>query len=113
MSMVRVRVSSLASIEVDGETGVRVDLVSVTPRVISTPGAAQDDIAVAQNVVQGLVTGLQQVGLVPKPGQPRMILFLTSREYVGLGEPQINDVIDLTFESSKISFKKVTGTTTS
>jgi hypothetical protein len=107
MSTVRVRVSSLASIEVDGEMGVRVDLVSVTPRVISTPGVAQDDIAVAQNVVQGLVSGLQQVGLMPKPGQPRMILFLNSREYASLGEPQINDIIDLTFESSKISFKKV------
>jgi hypothetical protein len=111
--MVMVKVSSLASTEVDGETGIRVDLVSTTPRVISTPGGAQDDLSVAQNVIQGLVTGLQQVGLMPKPGQPRMILFLTSKEYSSLGEPQINDIIDLVFENSRITFKKVAGMATS
>jgi len=96
----------LSTAEVEGDTGVRVDLASLTPSVLQAPSVGEDDAAVAQNVLQGVMSGLQQFGLIKRPGQPRLILFLTNREYLALGSPQINDVLDVYFEDQRIVFRK-------
>jgi hypothetical protein len=102
--MVRVKVTFIGSIEVEGEPGVRVDFTSIAPSgVFEKPS---DDFMYTQQMVRGLLSGLQQAGLVPKYGTPRLIVYLTEKEYKALGSPQINQIYELVFEKG-IRLEKV------
>ncbi len=94
--MVRVKVTFIGSVEVEGEPGVRVDFTSIAPS--SVFDKSSEDVLYAQEMVKGLLSGLQQAGLMPKHGSPRLIIYLTENEYKALGSPQINQIYDLVFD---------------
>jgi hypothetical protein len=103
--MVVVKATSLSSLEIDGQPGVRLELSSVGTPVIEEAEQFQDEQIYAKQLTKNVLSGLQQAGLFPKVSQPRVVLFLTMKEYEALGRPQINDLIELSFESSKIILK--------
>ncbi|HDN18165.1 hypothetical protein DRN93_02735 [archaeon] len=106
--MVRVRVSALNSMKVEGKEGVRIEFVSLMPDdKVSISAVGMDDTMIAQSMVQNVMTGLRQAGLLPTLGKPRLILFLTNDEYKRLGSPQINDIMELEFEESMIVLRKI------
>lgn len=94
--MVRVKVTFIGSVEVEGEPGVRVDFTSIAPSGMLD--RSSEDALYTQQMVRGLLSGLQQAGLVPKYGSPRLIVYLTEDEYRALGSPQINQIYDLIFD---------------
>lgn len=102
--MVRVKVTFIGSIEVEGEPGVRVDFTSIAPSGMIEKSS--EDVLYTQQMVRGLLSGLQQAGLMPKYGSPRLIVYLTENEYKALGSPQINQIYDLVFDKG-IRLEKV------
>ncbi|MCS7138869.1 MAG: arcadin 1 [Crenarchaeota archaeon] len=108
--MVRVKVTFIGSVEVEGEPGVRVDFTSIAPSSIIDKSS--EDVLYAQQMIRGLLSGLQQAGLVPKYGTPRLIVYLTEKEYKALGSPQINQIYELIFDRG-IRLEKVTKETDS
>jgi|GEM_PF-1111977 hypothetical protein len=102
--MVRVKVTFIGSIEVEGEPGVRVDFTSIAPSGMIEKSS--EDVLYTQQMVRGLLSGLQQAGLMPKYGSPRLIVYLTESEYKALGSPQINQIYDLVFDKG-IRLEKV------
>jgi len=105
--MVLVKATSLSSLEIEGQPGVRLDLSSVGAPIIEEGEPMQDESNYTKNLTRSVVSGLQQFGLFPRASQPRITLYLTMKEYEAIGKPQINDLIDVTFESSKIMLKTV------
>jgi len=108
--MVRVKVTFIGSVDVEGEPGVRVDFTSIAPSGILDKSS--EDVLYAQQMVRGLLSGLQQAGLVPKYGTPRLIVYLTEKEYKALGSPQINQIYELVFDRG-IRLEKVSRETDS
>lgn len=108
--MVRVKVTFIGSVDVEGEPGVRVDFTSIAPSSIIDKSS--EDVLYAQQMIRGLLSGLQQAGLVPKYGTPRLIVYLTEKEYRALGSPQINQIYELIFDKG-IRLEKVTRETDS
>ncbi|MEM3712570.1 MAG: arcadin 1 [Thermoproteota archaeon] len=102
--MVRVKVTFIGSVDVEGEPGVRVDFTSIAPSSIIDKSS--EDVLYAQQMIHGLLSGLQQAGLVPKYGTPRLIVYLTEKEYRALGSPQINQIYELVFDKG-IRLEKV------
>jgi hypothetical protein len=102
--MVRVKVTFIGSIEVEGEPGVRVYFTSIAPSGMIEKSS--EDVLYTQQMVRGLLSGLQQAGLMPKYGSPRLIVYLTESEYRALGSPQINQIYDLVFDKG-IRLEKV------
>ncbi|MBO3800209.1 MAG: arcadin 1 [Candidatus Brockarchaeota archaeon] len=102
--MVRVKVTFIGSVDVEGEPGVRVDFTSIAPSGVLDKSS--EDVLYAQQMVRGLLSGLQQAGLVPKYGTPRLIVYLTEKEYRALGSPQINQIYELVFDKG-IRLEKV------
>lgn len=100
--MVVVKATSLNSVEIEGQPGVRLDLSSVGIPVIEENETPKDDSAYAKQLTKSVFSGLQQAGLFPRATQPRITLFLTMKEYEILGKPQINDLIEVNFDNSKI-----------
>lgn len=103
--MVVVKTTSLSSLEIDGQAGVRLELSSVGTPAIEEGEQFQNEYVYARQLTKNVLSGLQQAGLFPKAFQPRMVLFLTMKEYEALGRPQINDLIELTFENSRITLR--------
>jgi len=108
--MVRVKVTFIGSVEVEGEPGVRVDFTSIAPSSIIEKSS--EEVLYAQQMVQGLLSSLQQAGLVPRYGTPRLIVYLTEKEYKALGSPQINQIYELIFDRG-IRLEKVSRETES
>jgi hypothetical protein len=108
--MVRVKVTFIGSVDVEGEPGVRVDFTSIAPSGVLDKSS--EDVLYAQQMVRGLLSGLQQAGLVPKYGTPRLIVYLTEKEYRALGSPQINQIYELIFDKG-IRLEKVSRETES
>lgn len=102
--MVRVKVTFIGSVEVEGEPGVRVDFTSIAPSGVLE--RSSEDVLYAQQMVRGLLSGLQQAGIMPKYGSPRLIVYLTENEYKALGSPQINQIYNLVFDKG-IRLEKV------
>jgi hypothetical protein len=102
--MVRVKVTFIGSVEVEGEPGVRVDFTSIAPSGVFD--RSSDDALYAQEMVRGLLSSLQQAGIMPRQGSPRLIVYLTENEYRALGSPQINQIYDLVFDKG-IRLEKV------
>ncbi|MGB9758230.1 MAG: arcadin 1 [Thermoproteota archaeon] len=105
--MAVVKVVSISSTDVEGKAGVRVEMASITPTIVSR-GQQFDEREYATDVAFGLMTGLQQAGLFPKVYNARLILFLTMEEYNNIGRPQINDVYEVIVSKNKVEFKEVT-----
>ncbi|MBO3762888.1 MAG: arcadin 1 [Thermoproteota archaeon] len=103
--MAVVKVVSISSTDVEGKAGVRVEMASITPTVI-TRGQQFDEREYATDVAFGLMSGLQQAGLFPKVYNARLILFLTMEEYNSIGRPQINDVYEIIVSKNKVEFKE-------
>ena len=56
--MVRVRVSALNSMKVEGKEGVRIEFVSLMPDdKVSISAVGMDDTMIAQSMVQNVMTG--------------------------------------------------------
>jgi hypothetical protein len=104
--MAVVKVVSISSIDVEGKAGVRVEMASITPTVISRSQQLEER-EYATDVAYGLMSGLQQAGLFPKVYNARLILFLTMEEYDSIGRPQINDVYEIAVLRNKIEFREV------
>jgi hypothetical protein len=102
--MVRVKVTFIGSVEVEGEPGVRVDFTSIAPSGVLD--RSSEDALYAQEMVRGLLSSLQQAGIMPRQGSPRLIVYLTESEYRALGSPQINQIYDLVFDKG-IRLEKV------
>lgn len=102
--MVRVKVTFIGSVEVEGEPGVRVDFTSIAPSGVFDKSS--EDVLYAQEMVRGVLSSLQQAGLMPRHGSPRLIVYLTESEYKSLGSPQINQIYELVFDKG-IRLEKV------
>lgn len=92
---------AITSADMGGKSGVRLDIVSIEPSVISRPSSLSDENYVT-DVAAGVMTGLQKAGILPKALNPKMTIFLTMSEYEVLGKPQINEVLDMLISKNKI-----------
>ncbi len=106
--MIRVRVQRIDSIQdPQGNLGKRIELIEEhrIPRFAIKPST--EEARMAQSVVQALQ---QQLPTFPKRTQltrPKMILFLTEREYEELGiDFDVNQVYELDLSNQTIKFRK-------
>jgi len=107
--MARVVVTSISGIEAEGVSGVKLDLTEMIevqgPRI--EPAAQRIDVEDPRQIaeafggaIRGTLQGFQQAGLIPRPSRPKVILFLTMKEYADLGSPGINEEFEASFYSS-------------
>jgi len=108
--MTMVKVVSISSVDVEGKNGVRIEMASMAPTIISRNQFASE-ADYAADVALGLMSGLQQAGLFPKIHNARIILFLTMEEYEAIGKPQINDVYEIVVSKNKIEFREISTNT--
>jgi hypothetical protein len=106
--MTRVRVQKIESIrDPEGNLGKRLELIEdrVIPRFAVRP--ATEEARMVQEVVRTLQ---QQLPMLTKQTQfalPKMILFLTEREYEKLGiDFDVNQVYELDLSGQAIRFKR-------
>ena len=108
ISMTRVRVQKIESIrDPEGNLGKRLELIEdrVIPRFAVRP--ATEEARMVQEVVRTLQ---QQLPMLTKQTQfalPKMILFLTEREYEKLGiDFDVNQVYELDLSGQAIKFER-------
>ncbi len=106
-NMTRVRVQKIESIrDPEGNLGKRIELIEdrVIPRFAVRP--ATEEARMVQEVVRTLQ---QQLPMLTKQTQfalPKMILFLTEREYEKLGiDFDVNQIYELDLSGQAIRFK--------
>ena len=106
--MTRVRVQKIESIrDPEGNLGKRLELIEdrVIPRFAVRP--ATEEARMVQEVVRTLQ---QQLPMLTKQTQfafPKMILFLTEREYEKLGiDFDVNQIYELELSGQSIRFKR-------
>ena len=106
--MTRVRVQKIESIrDPEGNLGKRIELIEdrVIPRFAIRPET--EEARMAQDVIKALQ---QQLPMLTPPTQfalPKMILFLTEREYEKLGiDFDVNQVYELEMSGQAIRFRR-------
>jgi len=106
--MTRVRIQKIESIrDPDGNLGKRIELIEdrVIPRFVVRPET--EEARMAQDVIKALQ---QQLPMFTPPTQftlPKMILFLTEREYEKLGiDFDVNQVYELEMSGQAIKFRR-------
>jgi len=107
-NMTRVRVQKIESIQdPEGNLGKRIELIEdrVIPRFAVRPET--EEARMAQDVIKALQ---QQLPMLTPPTQfalPKMILFLTEREYEKLGiDFDVNQVYELEMSGQAIRFRR-------
>ena len=107
--MTRVRVQKIESIrDPEGNLGKRIELIEdrVIPRFAVRP--ATEEARMAQDVIKALQQQLPMLTPRTQFTLPKMILFLTEREYEELGiDFDVNQVYELELSGKAIRFKKV------
>jgi len=106
-NMTRVRVQKIESIrDPEGNLGKRIELIEdrVIPRFAVRP--ATEEARMAQDVIKALQQQLPMLTPRTQFALPKMILFLTEREYEELGiDFDVNQVYELELSGQAISFK--------
>jgi len=106
--MTRVRVQKIESIrDPEGNLGKRIELIEdrVIPRFAVRP--ATDEGRMVQEVVRTLQQQLPMLTTRTQFALPKMILFLTEREYEKLGiDFDVNQIYELELSGQAIRFKR-------
>jgi len=107
--MMRVRVQKIESIrDPEGNLGKRIELIEdrVIPRFAVRPST--EEARVVQDVVKALQDQLPTFTMQTQFALPKMILFLTEREYEELGiDFDVNQIYEIKLSGQAISFRKV------
>jgi hypothetical protein len=107
--MTRVRVQKIESIrDPEGNLGKRIELIEdrVIPRFAVRPST--EEARVVQDVVRALQEQLPMFTMQTQFTLPKMILFLTEREYEELGiDFDVNQIYELELSGQSIRFRKV------
>ncbi|MCS7127474.1 MAG: arcadin 1 [Thaumarchaeota archaeon] len=109
---VRVRVFRVSSYSDPdtGRPGKVIELVEVRPAPSTRGVYAAEEVVVAQQIFQSLLTQLQWMGLMPVQRDrviPKMVLYLTEEEYERLGVRfEVNDEYELVMEEGKLAFQR-------
>ncbi len=107
--MTRVRVHKIESIrDPDGNLGKRVELIEdrVVPRFVVRPPS--EEAKIVQEVVKSLQQQLPVLAPRAQMALPKVILFLTEREYEELGIVfDVNQVYELELADGSVRFRKV------
>ena len=106
--MTRVRVQKIESIrDPEGNLGKRIELIEdrVIPRFAVRPST--EEAKVIQDVVKALQQQLPMFTMQTQFALPKMILFLTEREYEELGiDFDVNQIYELELSGHAIRFRK-------
>jgi len=107
--MTRVRVQKIESIrDPEGNLGKRIELIEdrVIPRFAVRPST--EEARVVQDVVKALQQQLPMFTMQTQLALPKIILFLTEREYEELGiDFDVNQIYELELSGQGIKFRKV------
>ncbi len=105
----RVKVQRVESIkDPEGNLGKRIDLVeeSVIPRFAIRP--ASEEARMAQDIMRALQQQVPIFGMQTQLNAPKIILYLTEREYEELGvDFDVNQIYEVELSNQNIKFKKV------
>jgi len=104
----RVRVQRIESFkDVEGNLGKRIELVQedVAPRFAIRP--ASDEARMVQDMIRVLQQQIPLLNVQSRITMPKMILFLTEREYEELGvDFDVNQIYDIELSNQTIKFRK-------
>ena len=107
--MTRVRVQKIESIrDPEGNLGKRIELIEdrVIPRFAVRPST--EEARMAQDVIKALQQQLPMLTPRTQFALPKMVLFLTEREYEELGiDFDVNQIYELELSDQGIRFRKV------
>ena len=105
----RVRVQRIESFkDVEGNLGKRIELVQedVAPRFAIRP--ASEEARMVQDMIRVLQQQIPLLNVQSRITMPKMILFLTEREYEELGvDFDVNQIYDIELSNQTIKFRKV------
>ncbi|MEM2183432.1 MAG: arcadin 1 [Candidatus Bathyarchaeia archaeon] len=105
----RVRVQRIESVrDLEGNLGKRIELVQeeTTPRFAIRP--ASEEARMIQDMVRVLQQQIPLFSISSQVAMPKIILFLTEREYEELGvDFDVNQVYEVELFNQTIKFKKV------
>ncbi|MEM1581652.1 MAG: arcadin 1 [Candidatus Bathyarchaeia archaeon] len=106
--MMRVRVQRIESVrDLEGNLGKRIELVQeeTTPRFAIRP--ASEEARMVQDMIRVLQQQIPLFGIQSQFSMPKIILFLTEREYEELGvDFDVNQVYDVELSGQTIKFRK-------
>ncbi|HDO20224.1 MAG TPA: hypothetical protein ENG81_01695 [Candidatus Bathyarchaeota archaeon] len=106
--MMRVRVQRIESFkDVEGNLGKRIELVQedVAPRFAIRP--ASEEARMVQDMIRVLQQQIPLLNVQSRITMPKMILFLTEREYEELGvDFDVNQIYDIELSNQTIKFRK-------
>ncbi len=104
----RVRVQRIESFkDVEGNLGKRIELVQedVAPRFAIRP--ASEEARMVQDMIRVLQQQIPLLNVQSRITMPKMILFLTEREYEELGvDFDVNQIYDIELSNQTIKFRK-------
>ncbi len=107
--MIRVRVQRIESIkDPEGNLGKRVELVeeSMVPRFALRPPT--EEARMVQDVFKAMQQQVPMLNIQTQLSFPKMILFLTEREYEELGVTfDVNQLYDIELADQTIKFRRV------
>lgn len=105
----RVRVQRIESVrDLEGNLGKRIELVQeeTTPRFAIRP--ASEEARMIQDMVRVLQQQIPLFSISSQVAMPKIILFLTEREYEELGvDFDVNQIYEVELFNQTIRFKKV------
>ncbi len=104
----RVRVQRIESFkDIEGNLGKRIELVQedVAPRFAIRP--ASEEARMVQDMIRMLQQQIPLLNIQSRVTMPKIILFLTEREYEELGvDFDVNQTYDVELSNQTIKFKK-------
>lgn len=105
----RVRVQRIESVrDLEGNLGKRIELVQEeeTPRFAIRP--VSEEARMVQDMIRVLQQQIPLFGIQAQISMPKIILFLTEREYEDLGvDFDVNQIYDVELSGQTIKFRKV------
>ncbi|MEM1507314.1 MAG: arcadin 1 [Candidatus Bathyarchaeia archaeon] len=105
----RVRVQRIESVrDLEGNLGKRIELVQeeTTPRFAIRP--MSEEARMVQDMIKVLQQQIPLFSIQTQISMPKIILFLTEREYEDLGvDFDVNQVYDVELSDQTIKFRKV------
>ncbi len=104
----KVRVQRIESFkDLEGNLGKRIELVQedVAPRFAIRP--ATEEARMVQDMIRALQQQIPLLNIQSRISMPKMILFLTEREYEELGvDFDVNQIYDIELSNQTIRFRK-------
>ncbi|MCX8170719.1 MAG: arcadin 1 [Candidatus Bathyarchaeota archaeon] len=105
----RVRIQRIESVrDLEGNLGKRIELVQeeTTPRFAIRP--ASEEARMVQDMIRVLQQQIPLFNIQTQISMPKIILFLTEREYEELGvDFDVNQIYDVELFNQTIKFRKV------